>query len=93
MAGAAVKERNEHEAAKLVKEGLTKLGIAEDALENMVNSAVEKKAVAAWVSNQTLASTEWLANELHMGHRSSVSKAKKWAKESKDGQKWQSKLQ
>ena len=45
--------------------------------ESMVDSAVEKKAVAAWVSSQTLASSEWLAEALHMGHRSSISKAKK----------------
>ena len=87
LSGAVVKEHNEHEVTKLIKEGLAKLGIAEDALENMVNSAVEKKVIAAWVLGQTLAATEWLANALHMGYRSSVSQVKKWVKENKEGKK------
>ncbi len=51
-----------------------------------------KKAIAALLASQTLVSTEWIAEQLQMGHRSAASQLKKWAKETKEGKMWLSKL-
>ncbi|WP_435894732.1 hypothetical protein [Oceaniferula spumae] len=48
--------------------------------------------LAAWMSAQTLVGTERIAEMLHMGHRSNVSAAKKWVRETKQGSKWLRKL-
>ena len=64
----------------------------QDMLKKMNKSAIEKKAIAALIANQTLAPTEWIAEQLHMGHRSAVSQAKKWSKETKEGKSWLKKL-
>ncbi|BDS05406.1 hypothetical protein NT6N_04460 [Oceaniferula spumae] len=44
------------------------------------------------MSAQTLVGTERIAEMLHMGHRSNVSAAKKWVRETKQGSKWLRKL-
>ena len=90
--GAAVREHGETEAAKLLAEGLEKLKLDSDDLEGMAKSAPEKKALAAWLSQQTLVPADWIAAELHMGHGSLVSRSKKWVRETKDGRKWLLKL-
>ena len=92
LMGAAVREHGEGEAVKLLDEGIEKLGISPEWLERMNKSAPEKKALAAWLAGQTLAGTEWIAQVLWMGHRSSVSQAKKWVRETKEGRKWLLKL-
>ena len=74
-------------------EALKKFGMDSNYLPKMSKSAVEKRAIAALLSSNTLASTEWIAEQLHMGHRSSVSQAKKWARETKEGKKWLRKLE
>lgn len=92
LMGAAVREHGEAEAVELLEEGMGKLGICPEWLERMNKSAFEKKALAAWLSGQTLVSTEWIAERLRMGHRSAVSQAKKWVRETKEGRKWLKKL-
>ncbi len=90
--GSIQRDHSEGEAGKLMIEALERLGMNVKHLPEMSKSALEKKAIAALLSSNTLASTEWIAEQLHMGHRSSVSQAKKWARESKEGQKWLGKL-
>ena len=92
LMGAAVKEHGENEAVKLLDEGMGKLGLAPESLEGMAKSSAEKKAIAAWLAAQTLVSSEWIAQMLWMGHRSSVSQSKKWVRETKEGRKWLLKL-
>jgi hypothetical protein len=51
--------------------------------------------LAAWIATQTLVGTEWIAGMLWMlwmGHRSNVSAAKKWVRDTKEGRKWLLKL-
>jgi len=90
--GSIQQDHSEGEAGKLMIEALERFGMDVKYLPEMSKSALEKKAIAALLSSKTLASTEWIAEQLHMGHRSSVSQAKKWARESKEGQKWLGKL-
>ena len=92
LGGAAVKDHGEAEAVTLLRKGMEKLSLDGECLEEMSKSAPEKKALAAWLGGQTFVSTEWIGEKLWMGHRSSVSQAKKWARESKEGRKWLLKL-
>jgi len=92
LMGAAVREHGKAEAVRLLDEGIEKLGISADWLERMNKSAPEKKALATWLAGRTLVGTEWIAQVLWMGHRSSISQAKKWARETKEGRKWLLKL-
>ena len=92
LMGAAVREHGENEAVKLLDEGMEKLGLAPESLEGMAKSSAEKKALAAWLAGQTLVSSEWIAQMLWMGHRSSVSQSKKWVRETREGRKWLLKL-
>ena len=92
VSGSAVKEHSEYEAGQLLTKGISKLGIAHADLAKMTKSAVEKKALAAWLAKHTMASGAWIATRLIMGHPSSVTQAKAWCRESKEGQKWLSKL-
>jgi hypothetical protein len=71
---------------------MQKLGLVPEQLEGMLKLSPEKQVLAAWVSSRTLAGTEWIAEMLHMGHRSNVSAAKKWVREPKEGRKWLLKL-
>ncbi|MCP5536642.1 MAG: transposase [Akkermansiaceae bacterium] len=92
LMGAAVREHGEAEAVKLLDEGMEKLGLEPEQLEGMLKLSPEKQALAAWLATQTLVGTEWIAGMLHMGHRSNVSAAKKWARETKEGRTWLLKL-
>jgi len=92
VSGSAIKEHNEYEAEKLIVKGISTLGIDHADLAKMNKSAVEKKALAAWLAKHTLASGAWIATRLIMGHPSSVTQAKSWCRESKEGKKWLSKL-
>jgi putative transposase len=51
-----------------------------------------KRKRPSWLASQTLVGTEWIAQMLWMGHRSNVSAAKKWVRETKEGRKWLRKL-
>ena len=62
-------------------------------LSSMSKSAVEKKALAGWIGGNTLAPSKWIAVSLSMGHPSSVTQAKAWCRDSKDGKKWLGKLE
>lgn len=84
--GSIQRDHAEGEASKLMLGSLMTLGIDSSDLPKMNKSAPEKKMIAALLANRTLASTQWIAEQLHMGHRSTVSQAKKWAKETKEGQ-------
>ncbi|MBK1835382.1 transposase, partial [Roseibacillus ishigakijimensis] len=90
--GGLIKEHGEGEFLRLLEEGMAKLDLSEERLRDLKKSAPEKKALAAWLTSQTLVGTELVAQRLGMGHRSAVSQAKRWAKESKEGQKWMQKL-
>jgi putative transposase len=90
--GSIQRDHSEGEACRMMFEALKRFGMNSDSLPKMSKSAEEKRAIAALLSSKTLASTEWIAEQLHMGHRSSVSQAKKWARETKDGKKWLGKL-
>ena len=90
--GAAVREHGEAEAVRLLDEGMEKLGLAAEQLESMPKLSPEKQVLAAWLAMQTLVGTEWIAGMLYMGHRSNVSAAKKWVRETKEGCKWLLKL-
>lgn len=92
LMGAAVREHGEAEAVRLLNEGMGKLGLAAEQLESMLKLAPEKQTLAAWLVSQTLVGTEWIAQILHMGHRSNVSAAKKWMRDTKEGRKWLLKL-
>ncbi len=93
VSGSAVKEHNEYQAEKLLAKGLLKLGIDPADLPNMNKSAVEKKALAAWLAKNTLASAAWITTQLNMGHPSSVTQAKAWCRNNKEGKKWLKKLE
>jgi REP element-mobilizing transposase RayT len=92
LAGEAVREHGKAEAGRLLDEGMEKLGLAADRLASIPKLSPEKKALAAWLASQTLVGTEWIAQMLWMGHRSNVSAAKKWVRETKEGRKWLRKL-
>lgn len=92
LSGAAVREHGEAEAVKLLDEGLEKLGLLPEQFEAMPKLSPEKQALAAWIASQTLVGTEWIAGMLWMGHRSNVSAAKKWVRDTKEGRKWLLKL-
>ena len=92
LSGDLVREHGEGEFLRLLEEGMEKLELSEESLRDLKKSAPEKKALAAWLVSQTLVGTEQVAEKLAMGHRSSVSQAKRWAKESKEGRKWMYKL-
>ena len=91
--GSIQRDHSEEEARKMIVEALERFGMDVTYLPKMNKSAIEKRAIAAQLSINTLASTEWIAEQLHMGHRSSVSQAKKWARETKEGKKWLGKLE
>jgi putative transposase len=93
VSGSAIKEHNENEADKLFAEGISRLGIGHADLAKMAKSAVEKKALAGWLAKHTMASGAWIASRLEMGHISSVTQAKAWCRETKEGQKWLGKLE
>lgn len=88
LSGEAVQEHGEAEASKLLAEGLQKLGMSQEDLKELKKSAPEKRALAAYLVSRTLVGTKRIAELLEMGHRSSVSQAKKWAKENPEGRKW-----
>ena len=67
---------------------MIRLGIKNEDLLKMKKSAVEKKVLAAWLTKHTLAHRKWVATTLIMGHPSSVTQAKAWCRESKEGEKW-----
>jgi hypothetical protein len=90
--GEIQREHSEGEACRLMFTALEALGIETSSLSKMPKSAIEEKAKAALLASQTLASTEWMAEQLQMGHRSAVSQSKKWAKETKEGEMRLSKL-
>ena len=90
--GTIQKEHSINAAIRLMSRSLEKLEMHQDMLKKMNKSAIEKKAIAAQIANQTLAPTEWIAAQLHMGHRSAVSQAKKWSKETKEGKAWMKKF-
>ena len=85
--GAAVKEHGEAKASKLLAEGLAKLKLNSGDLVGIAKAADEKKALAAWLSQQTLVPAEWIAAKLHMGHGSLVSRSRKWVCVTKEGRK------
>ncbi len=93
VSGSTMREHNEYEAGKMLLEGLAKLGIRHEDLASMSKSAVEKKALAGWIGGNTLAPSKWIAVSLSMGHPSSVTQAKAWCRDSKDGKKWLGKLE
>ena len=93
VSGSAKREHNEYEAGKMLLEGLAKLGIRHEDLASMSKSAVEKKSLAVWIGGNTLAPSKWITASLSMGHPSSVSQAKAWSRDSKDGKKWLGKLE
>jgi len=54
----------------------------------MKKSAEEKKALATFLAKNTLAPAAWIAKRLVMGHPSSITQAKAWCRNSKEGKKW-----
>jgi putative transposase len=92
LSGSAVRAHDEHAAQEYLYEGLKKLSLRFEDLEGMLKSAVEKKALAVWLAQNTLAPSAWIASNLSMGHTSSVTQAKIWCRETKEGKKWLSKL-
>jgi len=90
--GKARKEHGKAEAERLFLEGLAKLGLEERSLGEMKKLCPEKKALAGWIAMRTLVSSEWIARELRIGDRSSVSRAKRWLGETPEGKGWLSKL-
>lgn len=73
--------------------------IRDNKRESLTGAAVRKhgEAEAAGLlekglASQTLVATDRIAKMLHMGHRSNVSAAKKWVRETKQGSKWLRKL-
>ena len=87
-----MREHGEAEAVKLLDEGMEKLGLLPEQLEGMPKLSPGKQVLAAWIASQTLVGTEWIAGMLWMGHRSNVSAAKKWVRDTKEGRKWLLKL-
>ena len=87
-----MREHGEAEAVKLLDEGMEKLGLLPDQLEGMPKLSPGKQVLAARIASQTLVGTEWIAGMLWMGHRSNVSAAKKWVRDTKEGRKWRLKL-
>lgn len=86
--GEAVREHGENEARRMLTEGLSKLKIQKVQLSSLPKSANEKRALAAWISQNTLVSASWIVEALCMGHASVVSRAKNWAKHTKEGREW-----
>ncbi|MGJ8655879.1 MAG: hypothetical protein ACSHX6_05450 [Akkermansiaceae bacterium] len=93
VSGLAVKEHDELEAERLLKAGMLKLGLEAKDLAKMAKSAVEKRALAGWLAKHTMASGSWLAQRLVMGHISSVTQAKAWCRDNKEGERWLKKLE
>ena len=60
------REHSEGQVCRLMLAALERLGIETSSLSKMPKSVIEKKAVADLLASQTLASTEYIAEQLQM---------------------------
>lgn len=67
--GEEVHRHDEVQAGELLKQGLAQLKLTRSQLPQLAKTDVRKKALAFWIRSQTMVSSEWLAREIHMGHR------------------------
>jgi putative transposase len=69
------RSHDEAEAENLVAAGLARLGLTNEELPRLKKSDPRKMALAGFVRRETAVSNRWLAQRLHLGHVSQVSRA------------------
>jgi putative transposase len=70
--------REAHDAApaeRLMKKGMTALGLTPVRLEQLPGTAPEKVALAWWLRRRTTVSLAWVSDRLRMGHYTQVTQA------------------
>jgi len=82
--GGAKRAHDERYADKLIQAGLSALGLKRTELAGLRKGEKRKQVMAWWLSRQTSAEGEWISRQLHMGHRTAVSKAAKAVEEGMD---------
>jgi putative transposase len=73
--GAMKREHGEQAAERLVREGLTLLGLTAEELKLGRRVTAEKAALARWLREQTTVSLRWVSERLAMGHYSNAGRA------------------
>ena len=72
FSGAGVREHHEAEAARLIEQGLNRLGVAQDALATMRKGAPEKMALVWLLKKRTVVKNEWISQHLLCGHPANI---------------------
>ena len=72
--GEDIQLHDESEAERLIKEYLKKINLKNQDLKQLKKSDTRKKVIAWHVRRKTSVKNEWIANRLHMGHASNLSR-------------------
>ena len=73
--GDELRDHDEGQALRMLKRGLSVLGIRESDLEAKAKGAVEKQVLAWWLRKNTVVSRRWISENLGMGDLSRVTNA------------------
>jgi len=71
--GEAIRRHDEHEAGRLIEQGMRKLGLTDEALLRLPKGHAQKCALAHLAHARTMVSHKWLAARLNMGHPQNLS--------------------
>jgi len=84
--GVQVCRHDEREAEALLKKGMGILGVTDNDLGSMKKNAPVKRALACYVHSATMAKHSWIADRLHMGSLSNLSRYISDAREAGSGE-------
>lgn len=83
-AGSATRMHNEEAAKNLLLNAMHKIGVTLETVRQWKTTQPEKQAIVWLLRTSTPVSANWLCEQLHMGHRSNISRAVRTF-ESKEG--------
>ena len=75
LEGAQRKLYDEQGAEQILQQVLPHLGMTEEKLFSLQNAQLEKQAMAWLLKSKTTVQVQWIADRLHMGHRTTASRA------------------
>ncbi len=75
--GGAKRAHDDRNASIIIQAGLSALGLKSKELVILRKRDKRKQVLAWWLNRHTSAENEWISQQLHMGHRTAVSKASK----------------
>ena len=87
--GEQVKKHDEREAQRLLSDGLVKLKLDAADLPNLKKGDERKKVIAWAIRRKTSVKNEWIAQQLHMGRASNLSRYVKEVDEAQKGRLWE----